>query len=82
MRHRELPLRLPGTVRARPRYSPYLPTFWPAQMPNHVLKQSDFATVNTPPSGSDDSTREKAFEHRAVWLRGLKGTDFNKQLKR
>ncbi|MEU3992104.1 LodA/GoxA family CTQ-dependent oxidase [Streptomyces platensis] len=62
-----------------PRYSPYLPTFWPAQVPNHVLKQSDFATVNTPPSGSDDSVREKAFENRAVWLRGLKGTDFNKQ---
>lgn len=62
-----------------PRYSPYLPTFWPAQVPNHVLKQSDFATVNTPPSGPDDSVREKAFEHRAVWLRGLKGTDFNKQ---
>ncbi|MFJ3952670.1 LodA/GoxA family CTQ-dependent oxidase [Streptomyces sp. Je 1-4] len=62
-----------------PRYSPYLPTFWPAQMPNHVLKQADFATVNTPPSGPDDSAREKAFENRAVWLRGLKGTDFNKQ---
>ncbi|MFG2827709.1 LodA/GoxA family CTQ-dependent oxidase [Streptomyces sp. NPDC048434] len=62
-----------------PRYSPYLPTFWPAQMPNHVLKQSDFATVNTPPTGSDDSAREKAFENRAVWLRGLKGTNFNVQ---
>ncbi|BDH13538.1 LodA/GoxA family CTQ-dependent oxidase [Streptomyces hygroscopicus] len=62
-----------------PRYSPYLPTFWPAQMPNHVLKQSDFATVNTPPTGPDDSAREKAFENRAVWLRGLKGTNFNVQ---
>lgn len=62
-----------------PRYSPYLPTFWPAQMPNHVLKTSDFKTVNTKPKGKDDSAREKAFEHRAVWLRGLKGTDFNKQ---
>ncbi|MFI6764526.1 LodA/GoxA family CTQ-dependent oxidase [Streptomyces sp. NPDC050355] len=62
-----------------PRYSPYLPTFWPAQMPNHVLKMSDFTTVNTKPSGGDDTAREKAFEHRAVWLRGLTGTDFNKQ---
>ncbi|MEU8682542.1 LodA/GoxA family CTQ-dependent oxidase [Streptomyces sp. NPDC048611] len=62
-----------------PRYSPYLPTFWPAQVPNHVLKQADFSTVNTPPSGSDDSAREKAFENRAVWLRGLRGTDVNKQ---
>ncbi|MEU9126239.1 LodA/GoxA family CTQ-dependent oxidase [Streptomyces sp. NPDC048506] len=63
-----------------PRYSPYLPTFWPAQMPNHVLKLSDFTTVNTKPAaGSDDSAREKAFENRAVWLRGLNGTDFNHQ---
>ncbi|PNE40276.1 LodA/GoxA family CTQ-dependent oxidase [Streptomyces noursei] len=62
-----------------PRYSPYLPTFWPAQMPNHVLKKADFDTVNTEPGGGDDSAREKAFENRAVWLRGLKGTDFNVQ---
>ncbi|MEU5213697.1 LodA/GoxA family CTQ-dependent oxidase [Streptomyces sp. NPDC020742] len=62
-----------------PRYSPYLPTFWPAQVPNHVLKQADFATVNTKPTGGDDSAREQAFENRAVWLRGLQGTDFNKQ---
>ncbi|MEV0369110.1 LodA/GoxA family CTQ-dependent oxidase [Streptomyces sp. NPDC050636] len=62
-----------------PRYSPYLPTFWPAQMPNHVLKESDFTTVNTEPTGGDDSVREKAFENRAVWLRGLTGTTFNEQ---
>ncbi|MFJ9848116.1 LodA/GoxA family CTQ-dependent oxidase [Streptomyces sp. NPDC101150] len=64
-----------------PRYSPYLPTFWPAQMPNHVLKKADFDTVNTKPGGGDDSAREKAFENRAVWLRGLKGDTFNKQRK-
>ncbi|MGW1377530.1 LodA/GoxA family CTQ-dependent oxidase [Streptomyces sp. NPDC002446] len=62
-----------------PRYSPYLPTFWPAQMPNHVLKKSDFTTVNTKPKGKDDSARQKAFENRAVWLRGLTGTTFNDQ---
>ncbi|KUL46072.1 hypothetical protein ADL22_11230 [Streptomyces sp. NRRL F-4489] len=62
-----------------PRYSPFLPTFWPAQMPNHVLKKADFTTVNTKPSGGDDTARRKAFENRAVWLRGLKGSDFNTQ---
>jgi hypothetical protein len=56
-----------------PRYSPYLPTFWPAHVPNHVLKAEDFETVNTPPSGSDDTAREEAFERRATWLRGLTG---------
>ena len=53
-----------------PRYSPYLPTFWPAQVPNHVLKLEDFEKVNTPSAGSDDSAREEAFERRATWLRG------------
>ncbi|MEW1654113.1 LodA/GoxA family CTQ-dependent oxidase [Streptomyces sp. NPDC093707] len=62
-----------------PRYSPYLPTFWPAQMPNHVLTKKDFDVVNTKPTGGDDSAREEAFENRAVWLRGLKGVDFNVQ---
>jgi hypothetical protein len=57
-----------------PRYSPYLPTFWPAQVPNHVLKMEDFEKVNTPPTGNDDSAREEAFERRATWLRGLSGT--------
>lgn len=57
-----------------PRYSPYLPTFWPAQVPNHVLKLEDFEKVNTPPAGTDDSAREEAFERRATWLRGLTGT--------
>ncbi|MET9439087.1 LodA/GoxA family CTQ-dependent oxidase [Streptomyces sp. NPDC006551] len=56
-----------------PRYSPYLPTFWPAHVPNHVLKLEDFEKVNTSPAGSDDSAREEAFERRATWLRGLKG---------
>ncbi|MEU4796731.1 LodA/GoxA family CTQ-dependent oxidase [Streptomyces sp. NPDC023327] len=60
-----------------PHYSPYLPTFWPAQMPNHVLKRSDFDIVNDPNQPLKD--REEAFERRAVWLRGLKGSDFNQQ---
>jgi hypothetical protein len=55
-----------------PRYSPYLPTFWPAQVPNQVLKETDFTIVNTKPtSGGNDDARETAFENRAVWLRGL-----------
>ncbi|MET9913843.1 LodA/GoxA family CTQ-dependent oxidase [Streptomyces sp. NPDC006476] len=57
-----------------PRYSPYLPTFWPAQVPNHVLKLEDFEKVNTPSASGDDSAREEAFERRATWLRGLSGT--------
>ena len=61
-----------------PRYSPYLPTFWPAQVPNHVLKLEDFEKVNAPSADADDSAREEAFERRATWLRGLTG-DMNAQ---
>ncbi|WP_424638003.1 LodA/GoxA family CTQ-dependent oxidase [Embleya sp. AB8] len=55
-----------------PRYDPYVPTFWPARVPNHVLKQSDYETVNRP-DGPGTLDREAAFAHRAVWLRGLTG---------
>ncbi len=57
-----------------PRYSPYLPSFWPARVPNHVLKDSDFDTVNKPVtemSTEAGDTRMDAFENRAVWLRFL-----------
>jgi hypothetical protein len=59
------------------RYSPYLPTFWPAQMPNQVLKEADFEIVNDPAKPVRE--REQAFERRAVWLRGLTGNDMNVQ---
>ncbi|MBI0295185.1 LodA/GoxA family CTQ-dependent oxidase [Streptomyces sp. PRKS01-29] len=52
-----------------PRYSPYLPTFWPARVPNHVLTQDDFDTVTY--ASADDDTRQQAFENRAVWCRFL-----------
>ncbi|MGW0712870.1 LodA/GoxA family CTQ-dependent oxidase [Streptomyces sp. NPDC002643] len=60
-----------------PRYSPYLPTFWPAQMPNQVLKAADFDIVND--TGQSDETRRQAFERRAVWLRGLRGGTYDQQ---
>ncbi|WP_435240351.1 LodA/GoxA family CTQ-dependent oxidase [Streptomyces cucumeris] len=55
-----------------PRYDPYLPTFWPARVPNQVLTEEAFRTVNTPPS-SETVDRDAVFERRAVWLRGLTG---------
>jgi L-lysine epsilon oxidase-like protein len=50
-------------------YDPYLPTFWPARVPNHVLAQEDYEIV------MDDTqpleARLEAFERRAYWLRWL-----------
>ncbi|MFI9361380.1 LodA/GoxA family CTQ-dependent oxidase [Kitasatospora sp. NPDC053057] len=55
-----------------PRYSPYLPSFWPARVPNHVLKKTDFDIVNQAPNGTvTEDKREEAFVKRAVWLRFL-----------
>jgi hypothetical protein len=53
------------------RYDPYLPTFWPARVPNQVLAARDYDAVvdETRPL----SERRTAFERRAVWLRWLEG---------
>ena len=51
------------------RYDPYLPTFWPARVPNDVLTEADYEIV------MDESLpieqRREAFERRAHWLRWL-----------
>ena len=51
------------------RYDPYIPTFWPARVPNDVLTQRDYEIVidEERPIGE----RQAAFERRAVWLRWL-----------
>jgi len=52
-----------------PKYDPYVPTFWPARVPNHVLTEDDYniAVDNSQPR----EKRIAAFARRAVWLRGL-----------
>jgi hypothetical protein len=52
-----------------PKYDPYLPTFWPARVPNHVLTEQDYEIVIDSTRPYDE--RVKAFGRRAVWLRGL-----------
>ncbi|AUG80901.1 hypothetical protein CFP65_6236 [Kitasatospora sp. MMS16-BH015] len=54
-----------------PRYDPYLPTFWPARVPNHVLTEEDYRIVRD--ESRPLAERNAAFERRAVWLRGLRG---------
>jgi hypothetical protein len=59
------------------RYDPYLPTFWPARVPNQVLTRQDYDIV------MDESRplveRRAAFERRANWLRWLTG-DYPQQI--
>ena len=54
-----------------PEYDPYLPTFWPARVPNQVLSESDYAIVM-----NDNLPREEriaAYNNREQWLRALTG---------
>ncbi|MGA5821283.1 LodA/GoxA family CTQ-dependent oxidase [Kitasatospora sp. NPDC094028] len=50
-------------------YDPYLPTFWPARVPNHVLAEEDFAVVVD--TSKPIADRLAAFQNRRTWLRWL-----------
>ncbi len=57
-----------------PEIDPYLPTFWPARVPNHVLTESDYQTVlnlNLPLE-----QRLAAFKTRQNWLRNVPNLQF------
>jgi hypothetical protein len=47
----------------------YLPTFWPARVPNDVLAPEDYAAVLDPSLSAAE--RQEAFATRVKWLRGL-----------
>ena len=61
-----------------PEYDPYLPTFWPSRVPNHVLTEDDYK--NAIDTGASIEDRLKSFEIRAVWIRWLEGSGID-QLK-
>ncbi len=50
-------------------YDMHLPTFWPARVPNDVLKLEDYLIAIDPAKSPEE--REAAFQRRANWLRGL-----------
>jgi hypothetical protein len=50
-----------------PELDPYLPTFWPARVPNHVLALQDYRVVMDAAAGMD--RRTAAFRQRVEWLR-------------
>ncbi|MDQ3929056.1 MAG: LodA/GoxA family CTQ-dependent oxidase [Chloroflexota bacterium] len=52
-------------------YDPYVPTFWPARVPNHVLTEENYNIVMDKKKSRDE--RIAAFRERASWFRGLQG---------
>jgi hypothetical protein len=53
----------------------YLPTFWPARVPNHVLTEADYATATNATAPRQE--RLAAFNRRATWYRWLNGAYLN-----
>jgi hypothetical protein len=53
-------------------YDPYLPTFWPARVPNQVLSDDDYKTVMN--DALPRAQRIAAFNNREGWLRALTGS--------
>ncbi|MEL7114481.1 MAG: LodA/GoxA family CTQ-dependent oxidase [Pseudomonadota bacterium] len=52
-----------------PTYDPYVPTFWPARVPNEVMSRSQYETVLDTSKPMED--RIAAFNARANWLEPL-----------
>jgi hypothetical protein len=61
-----------------PQYDPYLPTFWPARVPNQVLSEEDYRTVMD--TTLSRKARQAAFNKRADWDRTL-GVGYENQLE-
>jgi hypothetical protein len=50
-----------------------LPTFWPARVPNDVLREVDYRDVMNP--GLSQAARLAAFRNRPKWFRGFTGEE-------
>jgi len=50
-------------------YDPYVPTFWPARVPNNILDEARYHETMDP--NLSEETRRLAFAYRAAWLNDL-----------
>ena len=58
-------------------YDPYIPTFWPARVPNHVLTEENYNIVMDQTKHHDE--RVAAFRQRASWFRVLEGDNLEQK---
>lgn len=61
-----------------PKYDPYLPTFWPARVPNHVLSEEDYRKAIDTSLPHDE--RVAAFNRRASWFQTLGSAGYLSQI--
>lgn len=59
-------------------YDPYLPTFWPARVPNHVLDEPEYLIAVDP--GQPRDARIAAFQTRRSWPGVLPGNTHQEQV--
>jgi hypothetical protein len=59
-------------------YDPYLPTFWPARVPNQVLSKQDYEIVMDEKRPREE--RLAAFANRAAWIRPLGAKSYTDQI--
>ncbi len=59
-------------------YDPYVPTFWPARVPNQVMSKLAYDAVMNPELPLDQ--RLSAFAKRASWLRPLGSISYEDQI--
>ena len=64
-----------------PEFDPYLPTFWPGRVPNHVLSEDDYRIVIDPSNSLED--RITAYNRRHSWYRFIdEAPDIVKRMER
>jgi hypothetical protein len=56
-----------------PEFDPFIPTFWAARVPNHVLTEANYNIVVSRNQSITRSQRLAAFQDRKHWLRNLQG---------
>jgi hypothetical protein len=61
-----------------PKYDPYVPTFWPARVPNEVLTRENYAIVMD--AEKPDQERLAAFAERADWTAPLGTTSYTDEI--
>lgn len=59
-------------------YDPYVPSFWPARVPNNVLTEESYAKVMNEKLPLEE--RLAAFAQRSLWIRPLGTTSYTDQI--
>jgi hypothetical protein len=62
-----------------PGFDPYVPSFWPARVPNQVLTEDDYKVVMD--AGLPRDVRLAALNNRQWWTRGLPTTAVEAMMK-